>query len=125
MKPTAGVITIPQTDYPINFVESVKEINIDESGSRTYIDVDYTHDDTTITITNADDTKLYQVVYHYPQELTTIPESAISYVMNTKGQIVNNNSAIQQLSKHIEELDSFTTAYLLNLETRVTALESV
>lgn len=125
MKPTAGVITIPQTDYPINFVESVKEINIDESGSRTYIDVDYTHDDTTITITNADDTKLYQVVYHYPQELTTIPESAISYVMNTKGQIVNNNSAIQQLSKHIKELDSFTTAYLLNLETRVTALESV
>jgi hypothetical protein len=75
-----GQVTIPHTEYPINFIESVKEKIVD-GDSISYIDASYSQVDDT-TIGGLTYGKKYQVIYHYPAELTTGPEMTITYSVN-------------------------------------------
>jgi hypothetical protein len=123
-KPATGVITIPNsTDetYYIGTIESVQEQQDDGS----FVDYEVsTNDDTTITlVAGYDDTKIYKVVY-FPVFNTTLGDITYSYPMNEAKAISNNAENTGNTSKALQELNSFTVAWLLDHETRIYDLEN-
>ncbi len=94
-----GQIIIPNSNLPINFIESVQEKIVD-SESISYIDVSYSQVNTT-TIGGLIYGKKYKVVYHYPWELTTIPTMTYRYPINMAATLQDVITIQQKLQKEL------------------------
>jgi hypothetical protein len=94
-----GQVTIPHTEYPINFIESVKEKIVD-GDSISYIDASYSQVDDT-TIGGLTYGKKYRIVYHYPAELTTGPIIEATYEINTAATIAGLLDVQRRLEKEL------------------------
>lgn len=53
-----------------------------------------------------------------------IPKFNYTVPLNFNSTVMDNNASIKSMKDYIYNLDSFTTAYLLSLETRITTLEN-
>lgn len=92
-----GQITIPDTNYPIDFIEKVEEKIVDENNI-SYIEGSYSQVDNS-TIGGLTYGKKYRIVYHYPAELTTGPEMIITYPVNIAASL----SDIYEIQRKLEE----------------------
>ncbi|MCG8400319.1 MAG: hypothetical protein MJA84_01845, partial [Firmicutes bacterium] len=92
-----GQVTIPNNSLTINYIESVQEKIVDGE-SISYIDAAYTEVNET-TLGGLTEGKKYKVVYHYPQELTTLPELTITYPVNMAASL----SDIYEIQKKLEK----------------------
>jgi hypothetical protein len=117
-----GQITIPHTEYPINFIESVKEKIVD-GDSISYIDADYSQVDTT-TIGGLSYGKKYEIIYHYPQELTTGPTIQATYPINTAATIAGLLDVQRRLQKELGSV-WVTLLPLADKELRMYALSTI
>lgn len=123
------------TDLPIKSIESIFKIkdNIKTPVDLSKVTSTITDQESTvegyykynITIDGATTNDLYEVVYEYPQEISTLPTVSISYPINVASAISSNTNMITNISKQVIDLNDFTVAMLLNHETRMTLLEQM
>lgn len=105
-KPTSGVLTIPDTNFPISLVESVKHVKYSSDGTMIYTPITPDSNNTTTVTLPAgyDDNKFYEVVYLYSPALTSLPSITYSYALNLRAQVAQNVSAITQIEKDLTKL---------------------
>ncbi|MEG6613771.1 hypothetical protein V6C42_13025 [Pseudoclostridium thermosuccinogenes] len=119
-KPYNSGITV---DRPIQAIESITKI---EDGVRTPIDISkatVASDKLSLTITGASNNEIYEIIYQYPPELTTLPTIRYSYSMNTAAAIAENTKGVAANSKAINDFIAYQNAVNLQFDLRITALE--
>jgi hypothetical protein len=97
-KPASGVITVPvdKQKWPIKSIVSVKKYVGGIASEDATVSAFTT---TTVTLTGADNTAEYQVIYDYPPELSTLPTINISYPMNLKAAVETNTTALNNIEE--------------------------
>ena len=75
-----------------------------------------------ISVTGATSSQVYKTIYEYPSELTTQPETSVSYPINIAASISSNTNMIVAVNKQVIDLNDFTVALLLNHEARLVSL---
>lgn len=89
-------ITIENTNLPIEYIESVSRI---QNGVKT--SVAFTKiDQYSFTAQGASNGEIYEYIYKYPSELTTIPTISYSVPINLQGQ-VNGNVKITEMNNQL------------------------
>ena len=119
-KPYNGGITV---DRPIQAIESITKI---EDGVRTPIDISkatVASDKLSLTITGASDNEIYEIIYQYPSELTTLPTIRYSYPQNVAAAIDGNTKGVAANSKAISDFIAYQNAVNLQFDLRLVALE--
>jgi hypothetical protein len=123
-KPTSGVLTIPNSTDEKYYINAVKEVHEKQAdGSWIPFDIS-TNDTTTVTLdTGYNDGNFYRTRY-YLGLTYSLGEITYSYPMNEAQAISNNATAVDNISKEIQELSSFLVAWMLDHEARIDALEN-
>lgn len=119
-KPYNNGITV---DKPIQAIESITKV---EDGVRTPVDVTkatVASDKLSLTITGASDNEIYEIIYQYPSELTTLPTIRYRYPLNTAAAIEANTKASAANSKAINDFIAYQNAVNLQFDLRLVALE--
>jgi hypothetical protein len=120
-KPIAGVITIPNINYPIKLIESLRKIT-NTGGQNQFIDTAVTSKTTTtITPQNVDNNSFYEVIYAYDASLLAYPTLNYSYPMNIKVQVEGNTNMLARLEQESIAFQGLVLASLLNIENRLIA----
>jgi hypothetical protein len=119
-KPYNSGITV---DRPIQAIESITKI---EDGVRTPVDISkatVASDKKSLTIAGASNNEIYEIIYQYPSELTTLPTIRYRYPLNIAAAIDANTKTSSANSKAINDFISYQNAINLQFDLRLVALE--
>lgn len=120
-KPVNGVLTIPDTNYPISIVESVQKIVV-VNETLVYTDITpSSNTSTTITLPSGyDDNLEYRVEYIY-EHLSLLPTIEYSYAMNMRSQINKNAASIGELQDNLYDTVSFMLSEFYDIDNDISA----
>ena len=76
-----------------------------------------------VSIEDADEGSLYQVIYDTPSEIRTNPESSYSYPQNVSAVIQGNTQMIKVTNKELTDFMSYQNAVNIAFDLRITAVE--
>lgn len=111
-KPIDGVITVLENyqSYPIKSIVSLKKI-VDGVPSEDATVSSFT--DTTITPDNVDNDAMYEIVYDYGSENTTIPEITYSYAINRAAQADQTAKGLNDVTKRVSSIEDILSVLIV------------
>ncbi len=101
-------ITIPESQPPVETLESIKKFGYDANGVLTITTIDLSNVSVTdgrhIQIDGANSGERYEYTYQYPEELTTIPIITCSVPIDQTGQLDGLTNMVEQNANLIDTI---------------------